>query len=308
MLTGPPERRYTPCVGMVRERHLMFLAGLCFACGWGAGGCRSWSVWPWGGTAPHESSDPTVTTSAAASLFPRETRRDAVRVVDLAFDVTQIDLPLGDLQDSRKIWNHVDESRLDAALTAHLARNGLRVGAAGASAWGPIRAILDAVGAEARRDELVPPRGQPLAIHLGSLEEGESIFAYAREGRLVGKTFPGGDQILDLEYVYHPEFGGTVDVGVSWEIRRDKGELTWETRNGVVQQGTAYDRHGFGDLNVLLTLHADEFLVIGLSADATNKYLIGRRFLSTERAGKHYETMLMITPKAVEAAGTRGRS
>lgn len=304
-LTGPWKRRYKSLVGTVRESHFEVIAGLCLACGLGSLGCRSWTGALWGSPASQESADPAVTAGAAATLFPGDSRRDPARVVDLAFDVTQIDLPLDGVQESRKIWNHVDETRVEARLAAHLARNGLRVGAAGPSTWEPIRAILDAVGAQARRDQLVPSRGLPLAIQLGSLEEGASLFAYAKDGRLVGKTFPGGDEILDVEYAYHPEFGGTVDLGLSWEIRRDQGELAWETRDGVVRQAPAFDRHVFTDLHALVTLHPSEFLVIGLSAEARNKYLIGRRFLSSERAGKNFETMLMITPKAVEAAAPR---
>ena len=258
-----------------------------------------------GGASAHESSDPTVSRSAAAALFPREPRGPAVRVIDLAFDVTQIELPLEDVQNSRKIWNHVDELRVDATVAAHLARNGIRVGVATASAWGPIRAILEVVGAEVRRDELIPSRGLPLAVQLGSLVDGDSVFAYSGSGRLIGKTFPGGEKVIGLEYVHRPQFGGAIDVGVQWEIRRDKNEVTWETRDGTVQPASSVDRHVFSDLAGHLTLNPTDFLVIGLGADAKNPYLIGPRFLSSERAGKRTETMLMITPRTREATGAR---
>jgi len=189
-----------------------------------------------------------------------------------------------------------------------LSRNGIRVGVASPSAWAPSRAILDAVGAEVRREQLVPPRGVPLAIHLGSLVDGDSVFTYARSGRLVGKTFPAGEKVLDIEYRYHPEFGGAMDVGVRWEIRRDKNEVTWEARGGTIQPAPAVDRHLFSDLAVQLTLNPSEFLVVGLGADAKNPYLVGPRFLSSERAGKRYETMLLIVPRTLETTGARPRS
>lgn len=284
-----------------------FVVGLVLACGFGAGGCQSWSLFGRGGASAHESSGPVVSRSAAAALFPRESRGRAVRIIDLVFDVTQIKLPLKDVQNSRKIWNHVDELRVDTTLSAHLARNGIRVGVATMSAWGPIRAILEVVEAELRRDELVPPRGLALAISLGSLIDGDSVFTYSRSGRLIGKTFRGGEKVIDLEYVHHPQFGGAIDVSVRWEIRRDRNEVSWESRGGTIQPAPTVDRHLFNDLAVQLTLNPNEFLVIGLGADAKNPYLVGPRFLSSDRAGERTETMLMIRPRTVETTGTRRR-
>lgn len=224
-------------------------------------------------------------------------------MIDLAFDVVRVDLPIAGVRHSRKIWNHVDELRVDSELIARLARNGLRIGAASPDAWPAIRAILEAAEAEVRRDQLVAQRGLPLSIQLGSINDSESVFSYGADERLVGKTFPAGDKLVNVDYVFHPELGGSTEVRVSFEIRHDRGAMTWEQRNGVVQQVPDYERHLFADLSPALTLNAGEFLVVGLSDQAKNEYLIGSRFLTRVESGKRYETLLFLTPQPYQAQG-----
>ncbi len=237
----------------------------------------------------------------------RQTGADEVGVIDLTFDVVRIDLPMDGVRHSRKIWNHVDELRAGVDAAARLARNGLRVGVASPDAWPAFRAILDAAGGEVRRDRLVAQPGMPLKIKLASAGESESIFSYDSNGRLVGKTFPGGDKILNLDYAFHPKLGGCTEFKLGFEIRRDRGVMTWERREGIIRQVPAVDRHEFADLSAVVTLTADEFLVIGLSDEGRNEYLVGGRFLSSERAGKRSETLLCVTPKPYRTPGRTRR-
>lgn len=270
------------------------------------GGC-SWFSWlaPGGRQpTPHEVADTSTPPGGASSLLHgRPTAADEIRVIDLAFDVVRADLPMSGVRDSRKIWNHVDELRVDSELVARLARNGLRVGAASPDAWPAIRAILDAAGAEVRRDQLVAQRGVPLTIHLGAIRDSESIFSYGRDNRLIGKTFSAGDKLMHVDYAFHPELGGCTDIRLSFEVRHDRGVMTWERRDGVVREVPACDRHVFMDLSTLLTLNPDEFLVIGLSDQTKNEYLIGNRFLTKKQSGKRYETLFCLTPQPYQSQG-----
>ena len=275
------------------------------------GGCSSWFSWlgprdPRRG--PYEAPDTSRWTAAGSSMLrSRQTGSDEVGVIDLVFDVVRIDLPIDGVRQSRKIWNHVDELRAGVDVVARLARNGLRVGVASPDAWPAVRAIVDAGGGEVHRDRLVAQRGMPLKIKLASAGESESIFSYDADGRLVGKTFPGGDKILNLDYAFHPKLGGCTEFKLGFEIRRDRGVMTWERRDGVIRQVPAVDRHEFGDLSAVVTLTADEFLVIGLSDEGKNEYLVGARFLISERAGKRSETLLFVTPQPYHAPGTTRR-
>lgn len=275
------------------------------------GGCNSWLSWvgpqsPRRG--PYEARDTSPWAAAGSSVFhSRQTGAGEVRVIDLVFDVVRIDLPIDGVRQSRKIWNHVDELRAGADAVARLARNGLRVGVASSDAWPAVRAILDAAGGEVHRNSLVAQPGMPLKIKLASVGESESIFSYDPDGRLVGKTFRGGDKILNLDYAFHPKLGGCTELKLGFEIRRDRGVMTWERRDGVIRQVPDVDRHEFGDLSAVVTLTANEFLVIGLSDEGKNEYLVGARFLISGRAGKRSETLLCVTPQPYQTQGTTRR-
>lgn len=220
----------------------------------------------------------------------------AVRIVDLSFDVFRADLPLRGGRDSRMIWNHVDEMRADTALAARLGRNGFRIGAAPPGGWAAIQAVLDAAGARTYKSVLAPPRGAPLIITMGPVAERESIFTYNIQDRLVGKTFNDGDKLIIVDYVFQPQFGGFTELQLGFEVRHDKGVMTWTREGGVIRQVPAFDRHVFSDLSVGMTLQGGECLVIGPSEPATNEYLIGGRYLSIEHDGAPHESILFITP------------
>lgn len=247
---------------------------------------------------PQHGADTTSQEATGAFLFDNTSDpRPLVRVIDLAFDVARIDFPVDTIRHSRKVWNHVDEMRVDSDRVSRLARNGLRIGVASGGAWDAIRAIVRAADAEVRQDRFVAQRGTPLTIKLSSIEEPESIFSYSPEGRLVGKTFTEGDKLLNLDYVFHSELGGSTDLELDIEIRRDPGAMAWQRQGGIIRQVPAYDRHVFADLRVPLTLHTGETLIVGLSDQEGNEYLLGSRFLMFKRLDKRYETVLCITPR-----------
>lgn len=281
--------------------------------GWGCRGSYSWSIFGQPRPSPHEQAatrtadspatpTPTPTPAAAAGYLASPA---AVRTVRLAFEVLRIHLPVDTVRHSRKIWNHVDELRLDTELVPRLARNGIRAGAVSPSAWPAIQTILDACEAEVRRDRWEAQGGLPLSIEVGAIEDSESIFAYDPGNRLVGKTFDVGDKLVNVDYGVRAELGGCVDLGLAFEIRHDRGVMTWERRGGILRQVPAIDRHVFTDLSAMLTLNAGEALMIGPSAEARNEYLVGSRFFVNRQSDHVVETLYCITPLPYRLPETR---
>ena len=229
---------------------------------------------------------------------------DSLRVVQLRFDVLRVDLPAEPVRYSPKVWNHVDELRMDVDLAAHLARNGIRVGVASREAWPALRAIFEAGGAHTVERWHEVRGGNALEVVLASVQEAETIFAYGRKNRLSGKTVPSGDRMMRIDYLFHPELGGCTELNIYFEIRRDLGVMTWESHDGVISQVPSYDWHRFDSLSVPLTLNPEEFLVIGPSAETRNEYLVGSRFFRGQRAGQRCETVLCITPRPYQVETT----
>jgi hypothetical protein len=225
------------------------------------------------------------------------------QVVHLAFDVLRADLPIETVRHSRKIWNHVDELRAEPDLVARLVRNGIRVGVASSNSWQAIRTILVACDARTQKNDLVVQTGVPLTIVVAAADEEESIFTYTPKGQLTGKTFEGGQKLAVVDYLFHPELGGTTDLGISLEVRRDRGTRTWERRGDVIREVPAFDRHVFDDLSILLPVHPGEFLVLGPGDKAANEYLVGNRFFTSPgNEGRATETVFFVTPKAYRIA------
>lgn len=264
-------------------------------------------VWPFGGSGSvHEDPKaPLAETAAEAGLFTRSAEAP-VRVVRLQFDVLRADMPIDVVQHSRKIWNHVDEFRLEPRLTALLARNGIRMGVGAPGAWVPLRSIFTAARARLREESYAAVHGLPLVLRLEAMPAPETIFTYGVGGSLVGKTIPAGEKLLVIDYRTRPELSGAVDVQMSMEIRVDRGELEWRTEGGVLRQMPAFDRHRFAELGVLLTLQPGEFLVVGPSEDTANDHmpLLGSRFFTGDGESGRIESVLCITPAVSGVAGS----
>lgn len=268
-------------------------------------GCAGKPLWPFTARADQQAQPPVGGMDEnpfAMAMTPAngaEGDAPTVRVVRLVFDVVRADLPLGGVRDAPKIWNHVDQLQANSDGGALLIKNGMRFGVASPEAWSVIRAILDRPEIEVRRDKLVAPSGQALAILLSAIDQEQPIFAYGPDNRLNGKTFAAGDKLLDVDYEYHPD--GSTDLRLMLEVRRDLGVMRWEQENGVIREVPAYDRDVFETLTALITLKPEEFLVVGLTGRADNPFLIGNQFLTFEREGKRFETLLFVTPKAFAA-------
>jgi hypothetical protein len=234
----------------------------------------------------------------------------AVQVVRLSFTVLQVQLPVDRIRHAAKIWNHVDESRLEPALVTRLVRNGIRVGAGSAAGWPAVAAILEGCKAKCREDRLISQSDLPLTLLVGTIEEPESLFQYGQSQSLTGRTFESGEKLITLEYAYRQELGGAIDLEVLLEVRQDLHRMDWENRNGVFQEVPAMERHVFGELRAPVSLRPAEFLVIGPSEKADHDYLVGSRFFTRRDPGSSaFETLFFITPQPHSShSGTRSPS
>lgn len=218
-------------------------------------------------------------------------------VIDLAFDVIQADFPIAPIRHSKKVWNHVDELRVEAALSTRLAQNGIRVGVTTPESWPMIETVFRAGGAHLEQAQLFAQHGLPLSIQMSVVEDHESIFSYDENHRLAGKTFSVGNKLINLDYAFHAELDGVMDIRVSFEIRHERGVMIWERRNGVITQVPSYDRYVFEHISIPITLLPGEMLIIGPGEESLNEYLIGSRFLRGQHGTQKTETLLCIKPR-----------
>ncbi|MCP4246089.1 MAG: hypothetical protein GY778_03480 [bacterium] len=218
-------------------------------------------------------------------------------IVQLQFDVLRVELPADVTRHSAKVWNHVDELRADAARTALLRRNGLRVGVASTDAWPALKAIFEACDAQVLRATHTVQRGLPLTLELGQIVEDESVFLIAADDRMTGTTFTTGGKYLHLDYEYGVPGEGQTRLQITPEIRDLQPRQRWSAEGGRVRSTADYRGRLFTELSCLLDVGADELLVIGPDPAHASALTVGRRFLTRRHEGRTHETILCIAPQ-----------
>lgn len=236
----------------------------------------------------------------AVSPKPSGLAAAPVNILAMQFDILRVDIPSGATKDAAKVWNHVDEMRIDPRQAPLLVRNGLRVGTTGQGAWPALRAIFDAARAQAREQQQSVRGGEPIVVELGAIDKEQTVFSYDHGGRLSGRTIPAGEMLLKLGYTAYPQVSGRMELIASFEIRHDRGVMEWENRGGQIVQTPSYDVLAFDDLTTMVGLGTGETLVIGPSEEAGGAFLPGSRFFTGVQRGARYETVWFITPRPYE--------
>jgi len=222
---------------------------------------------------------------------------DRIVVVQMQFDVLCVELPIDRTRHSAKIWNHVDELRIEPARAALLRRNGLRIGAASADSWPALRAIFESCQAKTLRATHTVRQGLPLVIEVGQVEPDETVFLHTADHRMIGRTLSEGHKYLHLDYQLSPDPSATTTLQVTPEIHALSKEKRWQNQGGALQKVPEYTGRLFHELGSTVDIAAGEFLVIGPDAAQATDLTVGRRFLTRRLQGRTYEIVLCITPQ-----------
>lgn len=227
-----------------------------------------------------------------------------IRVMDVDFQIMRVDVPIDSVRHSAKIWNHVRAGDLDPERVEILARNGVAVGIGAGEDWPALRAILTAARARVRTDQMLARSGLPVSVEVGRIDGTESVFSSRPGQRPAGRTFDGGSKLLHVNYAVEPALAGLVSLQLSLEIRKDRGEVSWQRVGGVLQQVPLYDQFPFDHLDVILPVGPGGFVIIGPTPDSDNDYWVGQRFFSATIDGRRHDTLLVIAPEVQEATRT----
>ena len=175
--------------------------------------------------------------------------------LQITFEVLRVDLPVLGMRHALKVWNHVDETQSDLAFDGaagaqwSAGRHGL-----GGMPGRRCRVLFDTNQAKSLLAKHVVQSGSPLSMRLGEMAEGEVVFSYRRDGRLVGQTFPGGTKFLHIDYALDPEDPTRTLIKATPEVRRFSEEKHWQTIDGRVQDVPRYEGRVFADLSAELAV------------------------------------------------------
>lgn len=226
--------------------------------------------------------------------------------MEIRFDVLRVQLPLGTVSESEKIWNHVDEDVLDFETARRLGQNGFRVGLASTGSWMPIKAIIDTTsGATTIANSVQTQSLSPVEVQLKEVAEPVTMFHYRRDGTLAGATYPPGMLQLRNEPVIAADRLPNVSVRVEPELFAEPGAVRWQVtpdgpRQTPVRRGESFDAVGF-----TVDIPPGRFLVIGPSSRVSDRRLLGSVFLTDNVDGNLREWVIFVTPAVVRTGGTR---
>jgi hypothetical protein len=221
-------------------------------------------------------------------LLPAQMSPDSV-VLDIVF----VRLPQQEPEEVTELWVQLDEQQLPSSLRQRLARNGFRVGIAGAQLPPALEKLLDesTTLAEAPADAAPPPATGPAAVtvtdfqtepalnrrHLqlrsgleaevvaSSIYPSLPLLEPDADGQLSGRRYAKAQGVFNLQAL--TESDGRVRLAVrpelqygepQQEIRPDAGRWLMQSRRR---------RHAFDDLNIEATLAPGEILVLAALPD-----------------------------------------
>ena len=210
----------------------------------------------------------------------------------IAYRVT---LPSGGVSRSDDFWKHVNEQAVDAGTYEMLFKNGIRVGVAGVDEFEYLKGLVEKHPVVTQPSSWTGREARNLDIDLKLKVDYQNLFSFNSAGELAGRTYERCDDLLRISFQPAPRKHGSVRIAVCPVIK--------SLREVVVPIGeihsTSYKwirpEHLF-DLNMVVDVPLDSFLVIAPAAEGEIKALPGSVFLRGEGAAERTETLLLFRP------------
>ena len=226
------------------------------------------------------------------------------QVVILQIKLTSIEVPVGTASESEEIWNYLDEERAQAGHAATLGRNGMRVGLAKGSTWKDLARILQKMtGQTLAEQNFAALPGQPFQVELKTFLDPQTIFTSYADRTLSGADYPSGDNLLVLSVTLDETNTSRMIVTAMPQIRsthRVQDIVTDNTgRLTFVDHPVLYS---FRPATFQTSMSDDEILVIGPGAESRRPTSIGYHFLLHEKQQLQFETVLVVSIRAVKAS------
>lgn len=253
---------------------------------------------------------PASTQPTPVNVFAPDSPNSAARAepmpiqVQVRFDILRAMVPQGQISESGKIWNHVNEEAIPTAVAAHLRRNGIRVGVGTTAAWEPIRALFESIP----DTRFTPPQpllvrgGTPIWLEIDRTPRDQSLFIYEPDGRLVGATFAQSTDVLRIEYEVPPTEIDNVSLRIMPEIRQENIEVPAEMTPENLQPRPMDLVRVVRELAFEVRLAPDQFVLVGPGPNVKQTSLLGHAFLTTPIDGQLYESVYFITPQVQRLA------
>jgi hypothetical protein len=235
-----------------------------------------------------------------AMLFPSDAKTiqsDAMPAVPIVVQVNsyKITLPAGAVSRSTDFWKRVNEKAVDVATYDLLYKNGVRVGIGASSEWEYLKGVLEQNPAQTQRSTATGSDVKDLDSELKLKVPYQDLFYYDASGELVGRTHERCDNLLRMAFQSAPRKPDTVRITICPVIR--------SLRERIVPVGDVNTRsypfvhpEQLYDLNLVVDVPFDGFLVVAPSPEAKWPTSLGSNFLVDDGSAEQKETLLVFRP------------
>jgi len=235
---------------------------------------------------------PAFFTPTAQNQQPDAIKEQQYLIQLIAYRVT---MPAGSVSRSDDFWKHVNEQAVDPATYETLFKNGIRVGVAGVDEFEYLKSLVEKHPVVTQPSSWTGRDARNLEIELKRKIDYQNLFSFNLAGELTGRTYERCDDLLRISFQPAPRKHGSVRVAVCPVIRGLRevvvpiGEINTTTYKWVRPE------HLY-DLNLVVDVPLDSFLVIAPTAEGEIKTLPGSVFLRGEGAAERTETLLLFRP------------
>jgi hypothetical protein len=213
--------------------------------------------------------------------------------------IGMVEVPTGMASGSERLWSYLDEEPV-AMYSTSLGLNGFRIGLGRPDSWHDLDRVLGQMaGRQFRARALQLYGGQPGSVVIKGDQPVQTIFTYFSDQTLSGADYPPGDNILTAGADLDRSGDGGVIVTALPQVRSTRKQSVVEMRAGVPTFTTRSALFPFRPLTFQVAIPEGYFLVIGPGIQSRRPSSVAHHFLTVQREGIEYETLLIVHPTVV---------
>lgn len=244
---------------------------------------------------------PTPTTPDPTSRPASHTPPKRVKLM-VSVRMATIEVPAGTVSSSEEVWSYLDEESVTARRSISLGRNGIRVGLGRRNAWPDLADVLKRMtGHVPKQSTIAATPNDPFQIILKEKQPEATIFSFRDDRTLSGRDYPRGDYMLALSFTLDEDDATRVMLSAVPQVCSTKRVTKFVHSPMGPQMISEPEVFSLDDLTFRLMVPPKGFLVIGPGANARNASTVGHHFLTRQREGVEYETVLVLTPEVIAA-------
>lgn len=221
---------------------------------------------------------------------------EAVRVM-IHLEVYELIVPYGTVSGNEDFWKRIDEQTVDVATFDRLWRNGVRVGEAPAGEWPYFKQIIDQQPARAHKQLYIGLARETREIEITAAADVrfQNLFIFDDSNRMIGRSFERSMNLWMLSFEPTPRRPGSVRVALCPVVRSRKQHLEFVgDREGRTIEYVSPER--LYDLNLVVDIPLERFLVVAPSPEAIQSTSIGHNFLGVDGTAERMERVLLFVP------------